>query len=117
MYRIQKKQDSNFDGTNYTDTMQSIFYDVYMLPCLTKRYDQNDKTKYVSNVPYDELFIWSLLLYSGNENDLDLPKHFWSKSKYPIACCLIGIITFNSLMQENFVPDDLKESMLAIIRY
>lgn len=96
--------------------MQSVFYDVYMLPCLVKRFDTNNKTKYVSDVPYDELFIWSLLLYSGNENDFDLPKHFWSKSKYPIACCLVGIITFKSLVEENFVPDDLKESMRSIIK-
>ncbi|CAF0775680.1 unnamed protein product [Brachionus calyciflorus] len=116
LYRIQKKQDSNFDGTNYTDTMQSIFYDVYMLPCLIKRYDSNDKLKHTSQEPYDELFIWSLLLYSGNESDLDLARHFWSKSKYPVACCLVGIIAFKTLLGENFVPDDLKDSMQSTIK-
>lgn len=116
LYRIQKKQNSNFDGTEYTETMQYIFHDTYQLPCHIKRFDANDKTLHTTDEPYDELFMWSLLLYGGRDSDLKLARHFWSKTKHPIACCLAGIIAFNNLLTENFVPDDLKESMKNVIK-
>lgn len=117
MYRIQKKQDSYFDGTEYTQTMQNIYDDCYELPYHIKRYDKNDKLKNTTDQPYDELFMWSLLLFSGNEDDLKLIRHFWSKTKFPLACSLAGIIIYKSLIKENFVPDDIKDKLLIIIKY
>ena len=117
LYRLQKKQNSNFDGTNFTDQMEEIFQDIYQLPILVKRYEgDTNKTKNYSEQPYDELFIWSLLLYSGDEKDLKLSYHFWSKTKYPIACCMVGIILYKNLLGKNYIPDDLKENMETVVR-
>ena len=92
--------------------MEEIFQDIYQLPIFIKRYiGDTNKTKNFSDQPYDELFLWSLLLYSGEKEDLKLPFHYWSKTKYPIACCMAGIILFKNLIKKNYVPDDLKESM------
>ena len=99
--------------------MLNIFEDCYQLPNhpWSKRYNSDDREKQTSDKPYDELFIWSLLLYSGNSTDLDLPRMFWSKTKHPIACCLAAVIIFQNLIAENFVPDYLKEEMALVIKY
>ncbi len=78
LYRLQKKHDDNFDGTEYSGTMLYIFEDCYILPNhpTQKRLDSNDNEQKQTDMPYDELFIWSLLLYSGHENDLRLPSMF-----------------------------------------
>jgi hypothetical protein len=112
---MQRKTNSNFDGTNYTDTMQDLFKDTYQLPALVRRYDAKERIINMSHQPYDELFLWSLLLYSGNDQEIKLSKYFWSKAKYPIASCLVGIIAYRLLLNENFVPDDLKDKMKQII--
>lgn len=118
MYRLQKKQNSNFDGTEYTALMRHIFEDTYKLPFLERRYDSKERVLNNSVQPYDELFIWSLLLFSGNMNkDLKLPRYFWSKCKYPMASALVGIITYKKLLDEGFLPDDLKEKMKTAIKY
>lgn len=91
--------------------MQEIFQDCYQLPLLMRRYDSEGKVKNSTDEPYDELFIWSLLLYSGDDKDVKLCYHFLSKAKHPIACCLAGIFLFKTLKRENFVPDDLKERL------
>ena len=93
--------------------MKNIFQDCYQLPGLIKRYDSENRLKHSSNYPYDELFLWSLLLYSGVEGDTKLSNYFWAKSQYPLGCCMVGIIVYNNLMNENFVPDDLKEKILT----
>jgi hypothetical protein len=116
LYRLQKLQNSNFDGTSYTEEMQDIFHDYYQLPGLVRRFGANDKIVHTSTQPYDELFMWSLLLYSGKENDAILCRHFWSKTKYPIACALVAIIAYNNLLSENFVPEDLKEKLKNMIK-
>ena len=60
--------------------------------------------------------MWSLLLYGGDDEDLKLIRHFWSKTKYSLACALAGIIVYKCLIKENFVPDDIKEKILSIIK-
>ena len=105
------KQNSNFDGTKYSDTMIDIFSDCYQLPNLTKRYDYENRLVFISTEPYDELFIWSLLLYSGSEQDMNLSRFFWSRSKHPLACCLVAMIVYKILCTKNFIPNDLKNKM------
>jgi hypothetical protein len=96
--------------------MEEIFQDIYQLPIYIKRYiGDTNKTKNVSDQPYDELFIWSLLLYSGEKDDLKLSFHFWSKTRYPIGCCMLGIIIYKDLITKNYVPDDLKEKMKNVL--
>ena len=100
--------------------MLKIFADCYQLPNhpIHKRYNDQNKEKQTTDQPYDELFIWSLLLYSGNnDEDLSLPRMFWSKSKKPITCCLAAMIVFQNLREENFVPDYLKEEMEVAIKW
>lgn len=117
LYRLQKKQNSCFDGTSYTENMEDIFQDLYQLPGLVKRFDASSgNLSHFTSQPYDELFIWSLLLYAGKENDLKLAKHFWYKSKYPIACCLLAISVLKYFLGENFIPEDLKEKLNALIK-
>jgi hypothetical protein len=96
--------------------MESIFRNKYPLPGLEKRYDANDKQISVSTKPYDELFIWSLLLYSGEEKDVKLMKHFWSKTNHPMACCFIGLLVLQKFLSQNFIPDDLKEKITIVIK-
>lgn len=113
LYRLQQKQNSNFDGTEYTDTMLNLFSDCYNLPNHPrhKRLHPDKKERHTTDQPYDELFVWSLLLYAGNDEDLKLPRFFWSRTKQPIACCLAAINIYQNFKQENFVPDYLKEEM------
>ena len=65
--------------------MQHIFNDSYQLPEYVKRVDSSGNAKRSSNEPYDDLFVWSLLLYSGEEADMRLMRYFWSKTKHPIG--------------------------------
>lgn len=118
LYRLQQQQNSNFDGSEYTTTMFSVMADCYQLPNHPhfRRYNTEDKERQTSEQPYDELFIWSLLLYSGNDEDLKLPRLFWSKAKFPVACCLAAIIIYQNLMTGNLVPDYLKEEMEIVIK-
>lgn len=113
---MQKKQSSNFDGTSYTDNMEDIFKDLYKLPSLDKRFSAEGNKIHSTNLPYDELFIWSLLLYSGQETDLRLIKHFWHRSKYPMACSLVAMSVYKCFLDENFIPEDLKESLVVLIK-
>lgn len=94
--------------------MEDIFENIYQLPGLVRRHDANDKSINTSHQPYDELFIWSLLLYGGDENDKKLMKHFWLRAKYPMACCFVAIIVYNFLARKKFMPDDLKEKILDL---
>ena len=110
------KQNSNFDGTKYSDTMIDIFNNCYHLPNLMKRFDQDGRIVNISTEPYDELFIWSLLLYSGNEPDMNLCRFFWSRSKHPLACCMVAIIVYKNLRSRNFVPGDLKNKLAARVK-
>jgi len=118
LYRLQRSHDSNFDGSGYTDTMLRVMLDCYHLPNhpTFKRYNVDDKEKLTTEQPYDELFIWSLMLYGGNDEDLRLPRFFWSRAKYPIACCLAAIIIYQNLKLENLIPDYLKEDMDVAIK-
>ena len=113
---MQKKQNSQFDGTSYTESMQSLFRENYQLPGLVRRFDSRERVVNSSTQPYDELFIWSMLLYSGSEKDVKLSKYFWSKSRYPIAVILVGIIAYRALLDENFVPDEMKDKMKKLIK-
>ncbi len=119
LYRLQMSHNSNFDGSDYTETMLQVMQDCYQLPNhpTFKRFNIDDKEKIMTNQPYDELFIWSLLLYSGSKEDLRLPRFFWSKSKFPIACCLAAIIIYQNLKSESLIPDYLKEEMDLAIKY
>jgi hypothetical protein len=118
LYRLQRSHDSNFDGSGYTDTMLRVMLDCYHLPNhpTFKRYNVDDKEKLTTEQPYDELFIWSLMLYGGIDEDLRLPRFFWSRAKYPIACCLAAIIIYQNLKLENLIPDYLKEEMDVAIK-
>lgn len=97
--------------------MMDIYDDCYQLPFHIKRYDANEKLKNSSSQPYDELFMWSLLLFSGDDDDLKLIKKFWSKSKYPLGCSLAAVIVYKSLIKENFVPEDIKDKMISLMKY
>ena len=117
LYRLQKLHTSYFDGTEYTKTMIEIFRDSYQLPNFIRRFDADDKLIILSKNPYDDLFVWSLLLYGGSEKDFKLIRHFWSKTKFPIAGCMIAMIIYEDLCSRNFIPEDLKEKMTQIIKY
>jgi hypothetical protein len=98
--------------------MKEIFASYYELPGLERRYSSDGRLKNFTDEPYDELFVWSLLLYGGEEKNMRrLTDHYWSKCKYPIACCLVAIILYRNLNEKNFIPEDLKDKMLESIKY
>lgn len=97
--------------------MEDIFKDLYKLPSLVRRFDMVTGNKLESTrLPYDELFVWSLLLYSGRETDLRLIKHFWHRTKYPMACALVAMSVYKYFLNKSFIPEDLKESLVALIK-
>lgn len=68
----------------------------------------------VSDCPFDELFIWSLLLYSGHEKELELIKFYLSRTKHPIACCLTAMLLYNRFQEKHYVPDELKVKLAEL---
>jgi hypothetical protein len=117
LYRIQKKQNDDFDGTSYTKTMLKLFDKCYSLPDLETRLDSKERPLTKSSEPYDELFIWSLLLINSNETKaLDLIRFFWSKTKHPIACSLAGIVLLKEILNQNFIPEDVKDTIHLLIK-
>ena len=119
LHRVQMKPDDDFNFSEYSKTMLSLFEECYILPNhpTHKRLDANENEKKKTDYPYDELFIWSLTLYSGHQEDLNLIKLYWSKSKFPIACALVAKIIFKNFCKQSFIPDHLKELIQEINPY
>jgi hypothetical protein len=102
----------NFERKDYTSIMKKVYDCVYILP-LTNQEIINKKTSSMesnelSDFPLDELFMWSLLLYSGKESEFDLIKYYWSITSKPLACALAAILVFKRFQKESFVTDELK---------
>lgn len=76
----------------------------------------NDKNKF-SEYPFDELFIWSLFLFSGFETDLNIMRYYWTMCSNPIASILVVIIISTRLRKEKYVADDLKLKINGLIKY
>ena len=65
----------------------------------------------LSGYPLDELFMWSILIYSGKEQDMDLIKYYWSLTTKPVGCALAAIIVYDRFMQKSFISSDFKEQL------
>jgi len=68
----------------------------------------------LSDYPLDELFMWSILIYSGKEQDMDLIKYYWSLTTKPVACALTAMIVYDRFMQKSFINRELKEQLKEI---
>lgn len=110
---------------DYPQIMLELFQNFYLLPNKQSKtmpvpidhrrdidVEENNRNSKYSFYPNDELFVWSLLLYSGKESDLNLIRYYWSNCKQPIACCIIAVILFNRLQAKSYIPNDLKEQMM-----
>lgn len=64
-----------------------------------------------SEYPLDELFMWSLLLYSGQESELDLIKYYWSICTRPLACAMGAILVYSRFQKMNFVTEELRAKL------
>lgn len=119
LYYLQNRSDEIFNKTKYTYNMIKIFCDCYKLPPpLNKNQPVNSQFSHCipSSHPFDELFMWSLVQYSGKEDEFELIKAYLSLCKDPIACCLIGVIIYKRLYKAHYIPDKLKEKLLNKIR-
>lgn len=127
MYLILYRSKQEFRYGSYTEGIKFLFSDYYRLPvdhskaiskCCKKNEQSESETSYSRN---DELFIWSLLLYSGKEKEEEketkLIWDYWSLSTYPIACCLIAMLFIKRLQRRHFVPDELKEKLNNLSRF
>ena len=65
----------------------------------------------LSDCPLDELFMWSIFIYSGKEQDMDLIKYYWSLTTKPVGCALAAIIVYDRFMQKSFISSDFKEQL------
>lgn len=64
----------------------------------------------------DEVFMWSLLLYSGKESELELIKYYWSITSKPIACALAAVLVYTNFQKQSFVSDELKAKIERVKR-
>lgn len=110
----QNKNDQDFDRIHYTKVMKDISNYLYDLPLIfleTKK--KIDKTNSIesefSDYIMDELFMWSTLIYSGQEKDMKLIKYYWSLTSRPIACALAAIIVYNRIAKKSFVNREFKQ--------
>ena len=60
--------------------------------------------------------MWSLLLYSGKESELELIKYYWSITSKPIACALAAMLVYSKFQEQNFVSDELKAKIEKVKR-
>ena len=66
----------------------------------------------LSDYPFDELFIWSLLLFDGSDDTLIF--YYWSLCSNSMACMLVAIVIYTKLRDCNCIPDDLKAKLVCI---
>jgi hypothetical protein len=72
---------------------------------------KKDESKYLSDCPMDELFMWSILIFSGKEEDADLIKHYWTLTSKPINCALAAMCVYNRFLKKSFVNREFKEKI------
>lgn len=65
----------------------------------------------------DELFMWSLLLYGGKDEEFDLIKYYWSLTSKPIACAFAAILVFTRFQKKSFVSEELKAKLEKLNMY
>lgn len=119
MWLAQTKNDDDFDGYHYTDLMREISDFLYKLPLededsisgIAKIDFKKDETKYLSDYPMDELFMWSILIFNGKEDDVDLIKHYWTLTAKPITCALAAMCVYSRFLDKSFVNREFKESI------
>ena len=124
LWLIQSKNDEDFDGYHYTSLMREICRYLYELPMseedlmssLAKTEIKKGESK-LSDCPMDELFMWSILIFSGKEEDSELIKYYWSLTSKPITCALAAVCVYNRLMKKNFVNREFKESIKKQTEY
>ncbi len=103
-----------FDRHDYTSIMKSVYDCVYILPMTDPKSTDNSRSEesnMLSDYPMDELFMWSLLLYSGKDEEFNLIRYYWSLASKPIACALAAIIVFTRFQMMSFVSDELKAKL------
>ncbi len=62
---------------------------------------------------YDDLYIWSTLVYNGEESRKQLINLYWSKCEYPLACSITTVVLYEKL--KDFIHIELKETLELFI--
>ena len=105
--------------------MKDISSSLYSLPLededqisgIAKIDYKKDDAKYLSELPMDELFMWSILTYSGKEEDVDLIKHYWTLTSKPITCALAAMCVYSRFLGKSFVNREFKEKIKKLKKY
>ena len=78
-------------------------------------FKKDDKS--LSDSPLDELFMWSILTFSGKDEDIDLIKYYWTLTSKPIVSALAAMVVYNRLLNNSFVNREFKESVKKLKKY
>jgi len=109
---IQTKNDEIFDKENYTHLMYKISKNLYSLPLDSKEFSSGKidaNSADASESLSDELFMWSILTFSGRIGDTELLYHYWSLTSKPISCALAAMVVYERFLEFFFVSDQLKD--------
>jgi hypothetical protein len=114
------KSRNNVHGDTSDEKLRSkiekILGDIYVgiidLPFNEK---QKSQKKEAVNRPFDYMFFFSLLLYTGKVEERKLIYYFWVRTSHPIACLLNAKIIFSNL--EKYASNKLKTKLDNLSRY
>ena len=60
---------------------------------------------YINLHPFDYMFIFSLFLYSGQDDERLLMNYFWNRCSHPIACLMNANLIFRKLSEFTFMQN------------
>jgi hypothetical protein len=98
--------------------MRSISKYLYDLPLVKEdnivgiaKLDRKKNEGQFSEYPLDELFMWSILIFSGKDDDMDLIKYYWSLTSKPIACALAAMLVYDRFLEKQFINREFKQQI------
>ncbi len=92
--------------------MYKISKNLYSLPLDSKEFSSGKidaNSADASESLSDELFMWSILTFSGRIGDTELLYHYWSLTSKPISCALAAMVVYERFLEFFFVSDQLKD--------
>ncbi len=111
MFLIQHRH-YTFDVVILKKKIKNLFNNCYKTPFDIELYKELEG---YSQYPFDELFIWSLLIYDGYTDD-SLIFYYWSLCSNPMACLLAALIILTRLKESNYLPDELKAKISILYK-
>lgn len=100
--------------------MEEVSHSLYELPLNESIFavgKSDESNANLSDNLLDELFMWSILIFSGKPEDSELIKHYWTLTTKPITCALAAMVVYDRFFEFPFVNDELKELLTKQKRY